>query len=94
MASRAIGAALHNALMSLQPRSIFTSGAGECPAIEYYQADLIEDKHDSSASANALAQVFACHPNLDRQRDLEIAQGMVESAARRVLSWLASRTLR
>ena len=78
-------AALHNALMSLQPRSIFTSSAGECPTIEYYQADLIEDKHDSGASANALAQVFACHPNLDRQRDLEIAQGMVESAARRSL---------
>jgi VWFA-related protein len=78
-------AKLHDAIVSLQPRSIFTSSAGECPKIEYYQADLIEEKHDSTAFANALAQVFACDPALNRQRDLELAQGMVESAARRSL---------
>ncbi len=78
-------AKLHDAIMSLEPRSLFTSSAGECPKIEYYEADLIENKHDSTAFANALAQVFACDPALDRQRDLEVAQGMVESAARRVL---------
>ena len=77
---------LQDAIMSLEPRSLYTSSAGECPKIEYYEADQIENKHDSAASAKALAQVFACDPALNRQRDLEIAQGMVESAARRVLA--------
>ena len=72
--------------MSLEPRSLYTSSAGDCPKIEYYQADLIENKHDGGAFANALAQVFACDPGLDRQRDLEVAQRMVESTARRVLT--------
>jgi VWFA-related protein len=79
-------AKLHDAIMSLEPRSLYTSSAGECPKIEYYEADLIENKHDSAAFANALAQVFACDPALDRQRDLGVAQRMVESAARRVLA--------
>jgi VWFA-related protein len=78
-------AKLHDAIMSLQPRSLYTGSAAECPTIEYYEADLIENKHDGPASARALAQVFACNPALDRQRDLQIAQGIVESAARRVL---------
>jgi VWFA-related protein len=78
-------AKLHDAIMSLEPRSLYMSSAGECPKIEYYEADMIENKHDSTAFANALAQVFACDPALDRQRDLEVAQRMVDSAARRVL---------
>ena len=77
-------AKLHDAIMSLQPRSLYTSSAGDCPKIEYYQADLIENKHDSTAFANAVAQVFICDPALDRQRDLNQAQSMAESAARRV----------
>jgi VWFA-related protein len=76
---------LHDAIMSLQPRGLYTGSAAECPKIEYYEADLIENKHDGPAFAKALAQVFACDPALDRQRDLQVAQSMVESAARRVL---------
>jgi VWFA-related protein len=78
-------AKLRDAIMSLQSQSLFTASAGECPKIEYYQADLIENKHDGAASANALAQVFACNPAMNRQRDLEQAQSMLESAARRSL---------
>jgi VWFA-related protein len=78
-------AKLHDAIMSLQPRNPSTSNAGDCPKIEYYQADLIENKHDSAASANGLAQVFACDPALDRQRDLDQAQRILEFAARRIL---------
>src|SRR5271165_7098396 len=79
-------AKLHDAIMSLEPRSLYTSSAAECPKVEYYQADLIENKHDDAAFANVLAQVFACDPALDRQRDLGVAQRMVESAVRRVLA--------
>jgi VWFA-related protein len=79
-------AKLHDAIMSLEPRSLYTGSAAECPKIEYYEADLIENKHDGGAFGKALAQVFACDPALDRQRDLDVARSMVESAARRVLT--------
>ena len=79
-------AKLHDAIMSLEPRSLYTSSAAECPKIEYYEADLIENKHDGAAFGKVLAQVFACDPALDRQHDLEVAQKMVEAAARRVLT--------
>ena len=79
-------AKLHDAIMSLEPRNLYTSSAAECPKIEYYEADLIENKHDGAAFGKALAQVFACDPALNKQRDQEVAQGMVESAARRVLA--------
>jgi VWFA-related protein len=79
-------AKLHDAIMSLEPRSLYTGSAAECPKIEYYEADLIENKHDGAAFAKVLAQVFACDPALDRQRDLEVAKSIVESATRRVLT--------
>jgi hypothetical protein len=66
-------AKLHDAIMSLQPRSLYTSSAGDCPKVEYYQANLIENSHDRTALANAVAQVFICDPALDRQRDLNQA---------------------
>ncbi len=68
-------AKLHDAIMSLEPRSLYTGSAAECPKIEYYEADLIENKHDGPAFAKALAQVFACDPALDRQRDLAGGSG-------------------
>ena len=65
---------LQDAIMSLQPRILFTSSAGECPKIDYYHAVLIENNRDYAALANAIAQVFACDPALNPQRDLEVAQ--------------------
>jgi VWFA-related protein len=79
-------AKLHDAIMSLEPRSLYTGSAAECPKIEYYEADLIENKHDGAAFGKVLAQVFACDPALDKQRDIEVARSMVESAVRRVLA--------
>ena len=48
-------AKLHDAIMSLEPRSLYTSSAADCPKIEYYQADLIENKHDGAAFANVVS---------------------------------------
>jgi VWFA-related protein len=79
-------AKLHDAIMSLQPGSLYMGSAGDCPKVEYYEADLIENKHDGATFGKVLAQVFACDPALDRQRDLEVARSMVESAVRRVLT--------
>ena len=56
---------LQQAIMSLQPQTINNLDSAECPKIDYYQADLIENKHDSEASADAVRQVLNCSPGLD-----------------------------
>jgi len=77
---------LLNAIAGIQPRSLFHSDAAECPKISYYQADLIENKHDSTALGDALRQVFDCSPGLDMKYDYNVAQNTAESSARRVLN--------
>jgi VWFA-related protein len=79
-------AVLLNALSTIQSRSLYRSDAAECPRIDYYQADLIENKHDSAALGDAVRQVFDCSPGLDVKYDYNVAQNTAESAARRVLN--------
>ncbi len=75
---------LKDAIMGLKLRSLFRSSNADCPNIQYYQADLIENRHDSSALADAVRQVFTCHPEMDRQRDIDQAERMAESTAMQV----------
>jgi VWFA-related protein len=77
---------LQQAIMSLQPQTISHLDSAECPKIDYYQADLIENKHDSEASADAVRQVFNCSPGLDVKYNYNEAQSLAEAAARRVLN--------
>jgi VWFA-related protein len=79
-------AILLNAISTIQSRSLYRSDAAECPRIDYYQADLIENKHDSAALGDAVRQVFDCSPGLDVKFDYNVAQNTAESAARRVLN--------
>jgi VWFA-related protein len=79
-------AVLLNAISSIQSRSLYRSDAAECPRIDYYQADLIENKHDGPALGDAVRQVFDCNPGLDIKFDYNVAQNTAESAARRVLN--------
>jgi VWFA-related protein len=76
---------LQEAIMSLQPRGI-VQGDNGCPNVSYYQADLIENKHDSEATADVVRQVFDCNPGLDVKYNYNEAQTLAESAARRVLN--------
>jgi len=77
---------LLNAISLIQSRSLYRSDAAECPRIDYYQADLIENKHDGPALGDAVRQVFDCNPGLDIKFDYNVAQNTAESAARRVLN--------
>jgi VWFA-related protein len=79
-------AKLQDAIMSLQTRSFYGADSAECPSIDYYQADLIENKHDYTATQDAIHKVFNCNPGLDAQRDMAVAQNQADSAARRALS--------
>jgi hypothetical protein len=77
---------LQQAIMSLQPQPIYNLDSVECPKIDYYQADVIENKHDSEASADAVRQVLDCSPGLDVKYNYNEAQSLAEAAARRVLN--------
>jgi VWFA-related protein len=76
-------AKLKEAINGLKLRSLYRSSP-DCMHIEYYQADLIENKHDPGALADAVGQVFDCNPGMDRQRDIDNAQRMAEATAMQV----------
>jgi len=78
-------AKLKDAIMSIKLHSVFHNSIGDCPYIQYYQADLIEEKHDSGALAEAIRQVFGCNPGMNQQRDIDTAQRLAESAAMQVM---------
>ncbi len=78
---------LQAALQSLQPKPIYRADATACGNIDYYQADLIENKHDAVALQDALKRFALCNPAVQLSHgDLAMAQGQVESASRRALS--------
>ena len=50
--------------MSLEAQRVYLPDDTACPKIDYYQADLIVNKEDSAALADAVAQIVSCHPAL------------------------------
>ncbi len=76
---------LQASLMSVQARGPYRTDKGECPRIEYYQADLIVNKNDSTALDDLTRQVLNCNPGIDPKRDLEIAQRQADSMARQAV---------
>lgn len=79
-------ARLQEAIGSLQARNLYKADSAECPSIDYYQADLIENKRDDNATQDAVRKVYNCNPSLDPKYQANVAENAVDSAARRVLS--------
>ena len=79
-------AKLQEAIAALRPHGMLQSEGFDCPKIDYYQADLIENKRDSEATADAVRQVFNCSPGLDIKYNYNEAQSMAAGAARRALT--------
>ena len=77
---------LQDAIMKLKPRGLYKTDGQDCPHITYYQADLMENRHDPNAMVEAVQQVFSCDPGLNRERDQETAERIAESTATRVLT--------
>jgi VWFA-related protein len=83
---------LEEALGKLAPHAIYRSDSAECPLIDYYEADLIENKHDPVAIEDANRKFANCNLAVDAARDLggeanlPTAEHMVDAAARRVLA--------
>jgi len=79
-------AKLQAAIAGLQARGIVRADASDCPKLEYYQADLMENKNDSTAKNEAVAQVFRCDPSLDPRTDTPMAERLADAAGQRVLN--------
>lgn len=72
---------LQETITSLQSRSIFKPDQTDCPKLDYYEADLIENKHDQTALQDAEQQLKICStPPPD------MLEEMAEMAARRTFS--------
>jgi VWFA-related protein len=86
---------LHSALLGLMPRPVIagsSTGRGQCPPIDYYQADLIENKNDATALNVALQDALACAFNNDPEM-LRTAQALVIAAAMEAYEAGESQTL-
>jgi VWFA-related protein len=73
-------APLQDAIMKLQPQNLYRSTGSECPPMDYYHADLIENKHNSNALEAAIQEVMSCSPGIQLR---DTAQRLAETAARK-----------
>ena len=84
-------AKLQDALMRLSPQALYRRDGMDCPNIDYYEADLIENKHDPVAVQDGNQKFANCNPAVSRPQELggpnrTTAENLVESAAMRALN--------
>src|SRR6266478_7138563 len=77
-------AKLEEAIMNLKSRVLYRHQSRQCPDIDYYEADLIENKRNGTALEAAVQQTLAC-ANLDPQTLRKMAEDMVRSIATNAL---------
>lgn len=83
---------LQDAIAKLAPHGIYRSDTMDCPHIDYYEADLIENKHDTVAIQDANRKLASCNAGINAPADLgaeanlPTAEHLVDSAARRALT--------
>jgi VWFA-related protein len=77
-------AKLQEAVMKIQSRNLDQHSQRECPDLDYYRADLIQNRHDNTAFDAAVRDALTC-ANLDPKIYLHVAEGMVRTVASRVL---------
>ncbi len=78
---------LQESLLRVVPRPLAAGGNGfhECPEISYYQADQIENRHDSQALAVAAEDALQCAYGGDPRYAAQ-AKALAESASSRALA--------
>jgi len=79
--------ALNKTLLSILPRpqAMRSGGGQDCPDIDYYQADLIQNKMDSQALAVATQDALSCAFNND-PRMTSAAQNLATAEAAHIVS--------
>jgi VWFA-related protein len=78
-------AKLQEAIASLKIHELYRHSDHPCPDIDYYQADLIQNKHNDQALEAAIQDELAC-ANLDPQKMRNMAEKMARSAAAQSLA--------
>ena len=76
-------AQLQAAIMKMQPQNLYRMTGSDCPNIDYYHADLIENRRNSAALEAAIDEVMSCSPGIDMR---DVARRLVEAAAIRTLA--------
>ena len=71
-------AELEEAIMKLKSQRLYRHEDRQCPNVDYYSADLIENKHNGMALEAAVQQTLAC-ANLDPKTMRNVAENMVRS---------------
>jgi hypothetical protein len=75
-------AVLQEAVAKLRTRGLYQQVESDCPNINYYQADLIQNKHNSMALDAAIQSAQSC-AKFDTRN---MAEQMVEATAMRALA--------
>ncbi|MFI5097096.1 MAG: VWA domain-containing protein [Candidatus Acidiferrales bacterium] len=76
---------LQEAVRKIHSRNLNQHTQRECPDIDYYRADLIQNKHDNSALEAAVQDTLNC-AQMDPRIYRSVAEGMARSAASRALT--------
>ena len=71
---------LEEAILKLKSHPLYQQTGRQCPNLDYYEADLIQNKRDGTAFEAAVQQTLAC-ANLDSRTMRNVAETMVRSAA-------------
>ena len=74
-------AALQDAIANVKVRSLYRHIGHECPDVDYYQADLIENQHNNQAFEAAVDDALNCG-HLDNRH---LAEHLASAAVRRAL---------
>lgn len=78
--------ALQRTLTGITPRPVSSSvGFHDCPEVTYYQADLIENRHDDQALAVAAEEAVQCAFSGDESK-ITLARSMAQAASARALA--------
>jgi VWFA-related protein len=75
---------LQDAVRQLHVQNLYRHIGRECPDVDYYEADLLMNKHNNSAMETAIANYLTCSNS--KGLTPEIARRIVESAASRALN--------
>jgi VWFA-related protein len=73
---------LQETISELKTQELYRHIARECPDIDYYQGDLIENKHSNAAYEQAVQETLTCE-HTDRR---SVAEGLAQAAARRAVA--------
>ncbi len=74
---------LQDAILKLHSQNLYRVAGGECPNLDYYQSNRIENEHNAAALETAISETLSCDPGL-RTRDA--AERVAESTAMRILA--------